>query len=101
MRADWSTRYERNVAVLLRDRASGTPLYEAHAQTDGATSGDMALLGGDVRGRIEGLPGQRRAQSALGERDAGALNLRVQAWRCLRRWRCRCRPAGADPLPSP
>jgi hypothetical protein len=42
--AGWYTRYERNVALLLRDRASGAPLYEAHAQTDGTTAGDNALL---------------------------------------------------------
>ena len=56
MRADWSTRYERNVAVLLRDRASGTPLYEAHAQTDGATSGDMALLGAMFEAALKDFP---------------------------------------------
>ena len=40
----WYTRYERSVALLLRDRTSGTPLYEAHAMTDGTTAGDNALL---------------------------------------------------------
>ena len=42
--AGWYTRYERSVGLLLRDRTSGTPLYEAHAQTDGSTAGDSALL---------------------------------------------------------
>jgi Domain of unknown function (DUF4136) len=37
-------RYEREVGVLLRDRASGQPLYEARASHDGATRGDDALV---------------------------------------------------------
>lgn len=36
-------RYEREVALLLRDRASGKPLYEARAASDGATRGDAAI----------------------------------------------------------
>jgi hypothetical protein len=56
MHADWATRYERNVAVLLRDRASGTPLFEAHAQTEGGTSGDAALLGAMFEAALQGFP---------------------------------------------
>lgn len=41
----WDVRYERAVAVLLRDRASGEALYEAHASNDGLSSGDGALIG--------------------------------------------------------
>ena len=52
----WYTRYERNVAVLLRDRASGTPLYEAHAQTDGTTSGDKALLAAMFEAALKDFP---------------------------------------------
>jgi hypothetical protein len=44
------------VAVLLRDRASGTPLYEAHAQTSGGTSGDAALLGAMFEAALTGFP---------------------------------------------
>ncbi|MDE2614413.1 MAG: DUF4136 domain-containing protein [Burkholderiales bacterium] len=44
LRADWSTRYERSVAILLRERAGGTPVYEAHAQNDSATMGNDATL---------------------------------------------------------
>ena len=44
LNAGWYTRYERSVALLLRDRASAVPLFEAHAQTDGTTSGDNALI---------------------------------------------------------
>lgn len=56
LHADWSTRFERNVAVLLRDRASGTPLYEAHAQTSGGTVGDAALLGAMFEAALTGFP---------------------------------------------
>ncbi len=35
----YDTRYTRQVALLLRDRASGKPLYEAHAESSGATTG--------------------------------------------------------------
>jgi Domain of unknown function (DUF4136) len=55
--ADWyASRYERNVAVLLRDRASNTPLFEAHAQTEGGTSGDTALLGAMFEAALQGFP---------------------------------------------
>lgn len=56
LHADWYRRYERNVAVLLRDRASGTPLFEAHAQTEGGTSGDGALLGAMFEAALQGFP---------------------------------------------
>ncbi len=52
----WYTRYARNVAVLLRDRASGTPLYEAHAQTDGTTIGDDALLAAMFDAALKDFP---------------------------------------------
>ena len=37
-------RYDRAVAVLLRDRASGEALYEAHASNEGMTMGSEAIL---------------------------------------------------------
>ena len=52
----WYTRYERNVAVLLRDRATSTPLYEAHAQTDGITAGDSALLAAMFEAALKDFP---------------------------------------------
>ena len=52
----WYTRYERNVAVLLRDRATSTPLYEAHAQTDGTTAGDSALLAAMFEAALKDFP---------------------------------------------
>jgi Domain of unknown function (DUF4136) len=55
--ADWySSRYERNVAVLLRDRATNTPLFEAHAQTEGSTYGDAVLLGAMYEATLQGFP---------------------------------------------
>lgn len=52
----YSQRYERNVAVLLRDRASSVPLFEAHAQTEGGTVGDVALLGAMFEAALQGFP---------------------------------------------
>jgi hypothetical protein len=57
LNAGWyTTRYERSVALLLRDRVSGAPLYEAHAQTDGATSGDNALLAAMFEAALKDFP---------------------------------------------
>lgn len=36
--------YQREVAVLIRDRASGQPLYEARARNDGITNGGQPML---------------------------------------------------------
>jgi Domain of unknown function (DUF4136) len=56
LHADWYSRYERNVAVLLRDRASNVPLFEAHAQTEGGTVGDAALFGAMFEAALQGFP---------------------------------------------
>lgn len=37
-------RYDREVAVLIRDRSSGKPLFEARASSEGNTTGSSALL---------------------------------------------------------
>lgn len=39
-----SPRYERTVALLMRDRASGKPLFEARASSEGNYRSDAALL---------------------------------------------------------
>ncbi|MFG6432431.1 DUF4136 domain-containing protein [Roseateles sp. LYH14W] len=39
----FNRRYDRAVAVLLRDRASGEALYETHASNEGMSSGDAVL----------------------------------------------------------
>ena len=36
--------YQREVAVLIRDRASGQALYEARARTEGPSQGGQELL---------------------------------------------------------
>ena len=38
-------RYDRAVAVLLRDRATGEALYESHASNEGMTMGSEAVIG--------------------------------------------------------
>lgn len=38
-------RYDRAVALLLRDRASGDALYETHASNEGMTTGNEVVLG--------------------------------------------------------
>jgi hypothetical protein len=40
----YSPTYEREVALLIRDRKSGTPLYEARASNDGASPAIDSLL---------------------------------------------------------
>jgi len=56
LRSDWYTRYERSVAVLLRDRASGAPLYETHAQTEGSTTGGTGLIGAMFEAALADFP---------------------------------------------
>jgi hypothetical protein len=56
LHTDWYSRYERNVAMLLRDRATNAPLFEAHAQTEGGSSGDTALLGAMFEAALQGFP---------------------------------------------
>jgi Domain of unknown function (DUF4136) len=38
------------------ERASNTPLFEAHAQTEGGSSGDAALLGAMFEAALQGFP---------------------------------------------
>jgi len=44
-RYDYYPRYERQVALLIRDRASGKPLFETRAVSDGNYRSDAAMLG--------------------------------------------------------
>lgn len=69
--ADWTTRYERQVTLLLRDRASGALLYEAHAQSDSATVGDSALLAAMFEAALHDFP----AASATNPR---AVSVQIQ-----------------------
>jgi hypothetical protein len=61
LHADWYSRYERNVALLLRDRASNAPLFEAHAQTEGGSAGDSTLLGAMFEAALQGFPAKDAA----------------------------------------
>ena len=56
LHADWYSRYERNVALLLRDRSTNTPLFEAHAQTEGGSIGDKSLLSAMFEAALQGFP---------------------------------------------
>ena len=58
---DWayrfdSPRYEREVVVLIRDRRSGEPLYEARAANDGNTPGGRDLIGAMFRAAMVDFP---------------------------------------------
>ena len=48
--------YEREVAVLIRDRKSGEPLYEARANTDGTYSGVITLLPAMFSAALQDFP---------------------------------------------
>jgi hypothetical protein len=53
---DSSPSYEREVALLIRDRASGAPLYEARAVSDGNGTGDVALLAAMYDAALQDFP---------------------------------------------
>ena len=40
----WSPYYEREAGVLIRDKRSGEPLYEARASSQGQTTGETTIL---------------------------------------------------------
>ncbi len=49
--------YEREVAVLVRDKRSGEPLYEARVETQGPTSGVAAILPAMFVAAMRDFPG--------------------------------------------
>lgn len=51
--------YVREVGLLIRDKASGEPLYEARARSDGATAGGAALLGAMFTAALQDFPATR------------------------------------------
>jgi hypothetical protein len=51
-----SSRYEREVALLLRDAASGKPLYEARASNEGSTSGGSGMVAALFQGALIDFP---------------------------------------------
>ena len=48
--------YEREVAVLIRDKKSGEPLYEARATNDGGSPSINALLGAMYEAALKDFP---------------------------------------------
>ncbi|MFO1219074.1 MAG: DUF4136 domain-containing protein [Burkholderiaceae bacterium] len=50
------SRFDREVALLIRDRASGTPLYEARASSDGYSSGGAETLEAMYRAAMADFP---------------------------------------------
>jgi len=55
MRMD-SPRYDREVAVLLRDRASGKPVYEARASNDSYSTGNGQILSAMFAAALKDFP---------------------------------------------
>lgn len=53
---DYDTRYSRQVALLIRDRATGKPLYEAHAETTGSSAGSDRLVAAMFLGAMAEFP---------------------------------------------
>ena len=51
-----SPRYDREVAVLLRDRATGKPVYESRASNDGYSMGNAALLAAMFAAALKDFP---------------------------------------------
>lgn len=51
-------RYDREVAVLLRDRASGKPLFEAHAVNESGPTSDSLLLPAMFEAALTDFPRQ-------------------------------------------
>lgn len=54
-----SPRYDRQVALLIRDRASGQPLYEAHASSEGFRDSIEGLLGPMFKAALTDFPAAR------------------------------------------
>jgi hypothetical protein len=55
-RPDYSRYYDREVALLLRDRGNGAPLYEARASSEGTTSGGDELLAAMFKAAMADFP---------------------------------------------
>jgi hypothetical protein len=51
-----SSRYDREVALLLRDGASGKPLYEARVSNEGSTTGGSSLVAALFQGALVDFP---------------------------------------------
>lgn len=51
-----SPRYDREVVVLIRDRQTAQPLYEARAASDGLSSGNTPLLAAMFKAALQDFP---------------------------------------------
>jgi hypothetical protein len=51
-----STRYDREVALLIRDRRTGTPLYETRAMSDGYSAGDTTVMAAMFEAALKDFP---------------------------------------------
>lgn len=60
-----SSEYQREVVVLIRDRASGEPLYEAHARSDGLSAGGNPILFAMFEAALQGFPAVQPAPRAV------------------------------------
>jgi hypothetical protein len=49
-------RYDREVALLIRDRASGKPLFEARASSEGFSRADSTMLGAMFSAALSDFP---------------------------------------------
>lgn len=58
-------RYDREVALLLRDRGSSEPLYEARASNDGLTQGDADLISAMFEAALSDFPNTRPEPHAI------------------------------------
>jgi len=56
LRYDVAPRYDREVAVLIRDRKSGTPLYESRAANESGASADTATLAAMFEAALKDFP---------------------------------------------
>jgi hypothetical protein len=52
----YATQYERQVALLIRDRSSGKPLFESHATSEGVVRADGALFGAMFEAALADFP---------------------------------------------
>ena len=71
--------YMREVAVLIRDKRSGEPLYEARAESEGPTTGLRSVAAGDVRRRLRATFRTARRATRTGVDDQGAHRARCTA----------------------
>lgn len=51
-----SPRYDREVAVLIRDRQTAQPLYEARAASDGLSTGNTQLMAAMFKAALKDFP---------------------------------------------